>query len=100
MSIAAVVNALVPPVELPAGLWIERAAWGDVLSAAAAGTPHFVRHGGTAKLLGIPPNGGFYNPKAGDVYLVVRLKPGTAPRGSEVEASVEDLEILRVEVRG
>ncbi|GIV64808.1 hypothetical protein [Bellilinea sp.] len=99
MSIAEVVNALVPPVELPAGLWIERAAWGDVLSAVAAGTPHFVRHGGTAKLPGVLPNDGFYSPKAGDVYLVVRLKPETAPRGSEVEAGVEDLEILRVEVR-
>jgi len=98
--ITAIVNALVPPVELPAGLWIERAAWGDVLSAVAAGTPHYVRHGGTAKLLGKEPNDGFYTPKAGDVYLVVRLKPGTAPRGSEVEARVEDLEILRVEVRG
>ncbi|GIV65237.1 MAG: hypothetical protein KatS3mg046_497 [Bellilinea sp.] len=98
--IAAIVNALVPPVELPAGLWIERAAWADVAAAAAAGTPPFVRHGGTAKLLGVPPNDGFYSPKAGDVYLVVRLKPGTAPRGSEVEARVEDLEILRVEVRG
>jgi hypothetical protein len=74
MSIAAVVNALVPPVELPAGLWIERAAWEDVLSAVAAGTPHFVRHGGTTKLLGVPHNNGFYSPKAGDVYLVVRLK--------------------------
>jgi len=98
--ITAIVNALVPPVELPAGLWIERAAWGDAAAAVEAGTPHFVRHGGTAKLLSVPQNDGFYTPKAGDVYLVVRLKPGTAPRGSEVEARVEDLEILRVEVRG
>jgi len=97
--ITAIVNALVPPVELPAGLWIERAGWADVAAAVEAGTPHFVRHGGTAKLLGVPPNDGFYSPKVGDVYLVVRLKPGTAPRGSEVEAGVEDLEILRVEVR-
>jgi hypothetical protein len=33
------------------------------------------------------------------VYLVVRLKPGVAPRGAEIEAQVEDLEVLRVEVR-
>jgi len=99
MAIAAIENALVPPVELPAGLWIERATWADVTAAVEAGTPHYVRHAGTAKLLGKEPNGGFYSPEVGDVYLVVRLKPGTAPRGSEVEARVEDLEILRVEVR-
>lgn len=99
MAIAAIENALVPPVELPAGLWIERATWADVTAAVEAGTPHYVRHTGTAKLLGKEPNGGFYSPKAGDVYLVVRLKAGVAPRGSEVEARVEDLEILRVEVR-
>ncbi|MGB9801175.1 MAG: hypothetical protein ACPLUL_13885, partial [Thermanaerothrix sp.] len=61
---------------------------------------HYIRHGGTAKLLGVPPNDGFYEPRNGDVYLVVRLKPGTAPRGVDVEARVEDLEVLRVEVRG
>lgn len=99
MTIAAIVNAVIPPVELPAGLWIERADWGEIETAVRAGTPHFVRHGGTAKLLGVPPYDGFYSPKAGDMYLVVRLKPGTAPRGAEVEARVEDLEILRVEVR-
>lgn len=98
--IAAIVNALVPPVELPAVLEIERAAWAEVEQAVAAGVPHYIRHGGTAKLLGVPPNDGFYSPKVGDVYLVVRLKPGTAPRGVDVEARVEDLEVLRVEVRG
>ncbi len=95
----AIVNALVPPVELPARLEIERAAWADVEGAVQAGVPHYIRHGGTAKLLGVPPNDGFYSPKRGDVYLVVRLKPGTAPRGAEVEAGVEDLEVLRVEVK-
>lgn len=97
--VAAIVNAVIPPVELPALLAIERAEWGDVERAAAAGVPHYIRHGGTAKLLGLPPNEGFYQPKVGDVYFVVRLKAGTAPRGAEVEARVEDLEILRVEVR-
>lgn len=97
--IAAIVNAVIPPVELPAELFIERAEWGDVEWALAAGTPHYVRHAGTAKLLGAPPNDGFYEPRIGDVYLVVRLKPGMAPRGTEVEARVEDLEALQVEVR-
>lgn len=97
--ITAIVNALVPPVELPAVLEIERAVWAEVERAVAAGTPHYIRHGGTAKLLGIEPRDGFYAPKAGEVYLVVRLKPGTAPRGAEVEARVEDLEVLRVEVK-
>ncbi len=97
--IAAIVNALVPPAELPAELLIERATWADVERAAAVGTPHYIRHGGTAKLLGIEPRDGFYAPKAGDIYLVVRLKPGTAPRGTEIEARVEDLDVLRVEVK-
>ena len=97
--IVAIVNAVIPPVELPAELFIERAAWEDVERAAAAGTPHYVRHAGTAMLLGAPPNDGFYEPRIGDVYLVVRLKPGVAPRGAEIEAQVEDLEVLRVEVR-
>ena len=99
MQIAAVVNALVPPVELPAGLWVEQAEWADVTAAIESGTPHYVRHPGTAKLLSAPPNDGFYRPQIGDVYLVIRLKTGTAPRGSEVEAQVEDLDVLRVEVR-
>lgn len=96
--ITAIVNALIPPVELPAVLEIERAVWADVEQAVQAGTPHYVRHPGTAKLLGIEPHDGFYAPKAGDVYLVLRLRPGVAPRGAEVEARVEDLEVLRVEV--
>lgn len=97
--IAAIVNALVPPVELPAELFIERAAWADVERAVAAGTPHYVRHGSTAKLLGVESHDGFYAPRPGEVYLVVRLKPGVAPRGAEVEVQVEDLEVLRVEVK-
>lgn len=97
--IAAIVNALVPPVELPAEMFIERTDWAEVERAVQAGTPHYIRHGGTAKLLGIEPHDGFYAPKAGDIYLVVRLKPGTAPRGTEVEARVEDLDVLRVEVK-
>ncbi len=81
--------------------WIERAEWAEVeQSGSGEGAPHYIRHSGTAKLLGVPPNDGFYSPKVGDVYLVVRLKPGTAPRGVDVEARVEDLEVLRVEVRG
>jgi hypothetical protein len=96
---AAIVNALIPPVELPAEMFIERAEWADVEGAVREGVPHYIRHGGTAKLLGVPPNDGIYSPKRGDVYLVVRLKPGTAPRGAEVEAGVEDLEVLRVEVK-
>lgn len=98
--IAAIVNALIPPVELPAMLVVKRAEWADVEGAVREGAPHYIRHSGTAKLLGVPPNDGFYSPKVGDVYLVVRLKPGTAPRGVDVEARVEDLEVLRVEVRG
>jgi len=99
MIYRAIVNAVIPPVELPAVLVVERAEWGDVEQAVAAGAPHYVRHAGTAKLLGAPPNDGFYDPRIGDVYLVVRLKPGVAPRGTEVEARVEDLEVLRVEVQ-
>ena len=97
--IAAIVNALIPPAELPAVLEIRRADWADVERAVAAGTPHYVRHGSTAKLLGVEPHDGFYAPRPGEVYLVVRLKPGAAPRGAEVEAQVEDLEVLWVEVR-
>lgn len=97
--IAAIVNALIPPVELPAVLEIERAGWADVERAVQTGTPHYIRHGGTAKLLGGEPHDGFYAPKAGDVYLVLRLRPGVGPRGAEVEARVEDLEVLRVEVK-
>lgn len=97
-KVRAIVNAVIPPVELPARLAIRRGQWADVEEAVRAGVPHYIRHGGTAKLLGVPPNDGFYAPKCGDVYLVVRLKPGSAPRGTEVEACVEDLEILWVEV--
>lgn len=95
----AIVNAVIPPVELPAQLAIEPGTWADVERAVKAGVPHYVRHIGTAKLLGVPPHDGFYAPKRGDVYLVVRLKPGIAPRGTEVEAQVDDLEVLWVEVR-
>lgn len=98
MTTHAIVNAVIPPTELPCTLHIKRATWDDVLAAIRAGTPHFIRHSGTANLLGVPPNDGFYNPKSGDTYLVVRLKPGTAPRGTEVAAGVDDLEILRVTV--
>lgn len=96
--IAAIVNALIPPVELPARLLINRSDWGQVLWAIKQGVPHYIRHSGTANILGVPPNGGFYEPKPGDIYLVVRLKPGIAPRGVEVEASPDDLEVLKVEV--
>lgn len=99
MIYRAIVNALIPPVDYPASLFINRSDWGQVLRAVKQGVPHYIRHSGTAKLLGVPPNAGFYEPKPGDVYLVVRLKPGIAPRGSEVEARVEDLEVLRVEVQ-
>lgn len=98
MNVKAVVNAVIPPAMLPAMLRISRTDWSEVEEAMVAGTPHYVRHGGTAKLLGAQPNDGFYSPQAGDVYLVVRLKQGTAPRGAEVEVRVEDMEVLKVEV--
>ncbi|NPV86307.1 MAG: hypothetical protein HPY45_09905 [Anaerolineae bacterium] len=93
----AILNAIIPA-EPPCTLHIERADWAEVERALAAGTPHYVRHPGTTKLLGCEPNSGFYSPRVGDQYLVLRLRSGIAPRGAEVEAKVEDLEILKVTV--
>lgn len=93
----AIVNALIPA-EPPCTLRIERTDWAEVVKALAAGTPHYVRHPSTAKLMGYEPSSGFYEPTGGHAYLVVRLKPGTAPRGTEVEVQVDDLDVLRVEV--
>ncbi|GIV67121.1 MAG: hypothetical protein KatS3mg047_1514 [Bellilinea sp.] len=98
MIYRAIVNTLIPPVDYPASLLINRSDWGQVLWAIKQGVPHYIRHSGTAKLLGVEPQDGFYTPQVGDVYLVVRLKPGIAPRGVEVEASPDDLEVLKVEV--
>ena len=95
---AAIVNAVIPPTELPAGLLIIPASWEDVVQAISLGTPHYIRHPSTAKLLGAEPSAGFFAPQLGDVYLALRLKSGTAPRGTEVDVSPEQLEILSVEV--
>jgi hypothetical protein len=98
MIYRAIVNTLIPPVDYPASLLINRSDWGQVLWAIKQGVPHYIRHRGTTRLFGVPPTAGFYEPKSGDVYLVVRLKPGIAPGDVEVEASPDDLEVLKVEV--
>lgn len=95
---SAIVNGIITPAELPCILHIRQANWEEVKEALDVGTPYYIRHPSTAKLLGAEPNAGFYAPKAGDVYFVLRLKAGTAPRGAEVEVKIEDLDILRVEV--
>ena len=94
----AIVNAVIPPITLPACMRIHPASWEDVVQAISLGTPHYIRHPSTAKLLGAEPSAGFFAPQLGDVYLALRLKSGTAPRGTEVEVSTEQLEILSVEV--
>ncbi len=98
MEICAIVNALIPPVEFPARLLIQRSEWSEVMAAVRRGVPHFIRHAATAELLGVEPQAGWYEPRPGDAYLVVRLKPGVAPRGVEVKAGIDDLEVLKVEV--
>lgn len=95
-----ILNALIPPTSLPANLKVSRAGREELERAIEAGAKSYIRHPGTAKLLGLEPYDGFCQPKAGDVLYVVRLASGDGrpARGTEVDASWDDLEVLKVTI--
>lgn len=92
-----VLNALVPPSQLPGLIFISPASWEEVQEAIRRGAQSFVGHPATAKLLGVTPNRGEAKPQPGDTAYVLRLKFRPAQSGVEIEVKPEDLEVLRVE---
>lgn len=92
-----VLNALIPPTELPGLIKISPGTLEEVKQAIERGAQSFVGHPATAKLLGISPNRGEAKPGIGDVAYVIRLKFRPQVSGVEVEVKPEDLEVLRVE---
>ena len=71
--------------------------WGDKIE-----VTNYIRHPSTAKLLSemlgldLQPNSGLYSYEPGDSIVVVTLR--RPPRGQEVQATINDLDIYLVTV--